>query len=121
MLTLIRGLPGSGKSTLARKLAMETGAMHLETDMFFEVNGEYVFDHTKLKEAHEWCQAVCKAALDMGRKVIVSNTFVKKWEMVAYLTMYPEATIMVATGDYGNVHSVPVEVLERMRASWEEV
>ena len=32
-LTIIRGLPGSGKSTLARKLAEETGAIHIESDI----------------------------------------------------------------------------------------
>ena len=36
-LTLICGLPGSGKSTMARKIAVETGVLHVEADMWVEL------------------------------------------------------------------------------------
>ena len=52
-LYLLRGLPGSGKSTLAKSL----GGKHFEADMYFVRDGEYQFDVTKLKEAHEWCRS----------------------------------------------------------------
>ena len=52
ILYIARGLPSSGKSTFAKTL----GGTHFEADMFFMVDGEYKFDHTKLKEAHEWCR-----------------------------------------------------------------
>lgn len=39
VLTLVRGLPGSGKSTLAKTIRDTTGAVHLESDMFFMKDG----------------------------------------------------------------------------------
>lgn len=50
ILYLIRGIPGSGKSTLAHKLVNAENVC--EADQFFYQDGTYVFDRTKLKEAH---------------------------------------------------------------------
>ena len=50
-LFLLRGLPGSGKSTLAKSL----DGIHIEADQFFMAGGEYKFDASKLKEAHNNC------------------------------------------------------------------
>lgn len=52
MLIIVRGIPGSGKSTLAKKLCALLGGAYYEADMFFEQTGEYIFDPTKLAEAH---------------------------------------------------------------------
>ena len=57
-LYLLRGIPGAGKSTLAKQL----GDSHFETDGFFMVDGEYKFDPTKLRKAHEWCQSQVELA-----------------------------------------------------------
>jgi predicted kinase len=120
-LVLVRGLPGSGKSTFARKLA---GFRHLEADMFFVgADGAYVFEPTKLKEAHAWCQEQCKATLLAGGNVVVSNTFVKRWEMSFYVNLAAElgveVTEVTVAGSYSNVHGVPDAVVERMRSNWE--
>ena len=54
-LILVRGIPGSGKSTFARSL----GGVHYEADMFFlDEMSNYVFDVTKIKDAHSWCQSM---------------------------------------------------------------
>ncbi len=120
-LTLIRGLPGSGKSTMARhRLAIGEADYHFEADQYFNYNGHYHFDPSKIKDAHLWCQAEVRAALAMGYRVVVSNTFTQRWEMAPYLEMCPDAHILTATGNYTNVHGVPAEVIERMRARWEE-
>ncbi len=80
-LTLIRGLPGSGKSTLAKTLP----GVHLEADMFFEnAQGEYHYRPELISKAHEWCQQECERVLAQGNSVVVANTFVRHWEMVAY-------------------------------------
>jgi len=55
-LFLLRGLPGAGKSTLAKSL----GGKHIEADMYFEYEGKYKFDASRLKEAHDWCQNTVK-------------------------------------------------------------
>jgi len=51
-LILLRGLPGSGKSTFANLL----GGIHVEADQYFIQDGEYKFDASKLKQAHNWCK-----------------------------------------------------------------
>ena len=59
-LFLLRGLPGSGKSTLANSL----GGTHVEADMYFlDPQGEYIFDASKLKHAHQWCQDTVEATM----------------------------------------------------------
>jgi hypothetical protein len=58
--------------------------------------------------------------LQEGEKVVVSNTFVKRWEMEPYLEMCADVTIVEAKGEYANIHGVPEEVVNRMRLGWEK-
>ena len=51
-LVLVRGLPGLGKSTFAKQLCVSLEGVQIENDMQFMVSGEYVFDPTKLEDAH---------------------------------------------------------------------
>ena len=122
-LVLIRGLPGSGKSTIASAMA---GYRHLEADMFFtDLDGRYVYDSSKIKAAHEWCQLNTKWALERGERVVVSNTFTRLFEMEPYFEMAKnfgiEPRIVEATGNWPNVHGVPAEVVEKMRQRWEKI
>lgn len=123
-LLLIRGLPGSGKTTMAQEYA-KAGYVHCEADQYFEVDGEYRFDSSKLHAAHDDCLRRAIAAMDAGRSVVVANTFVRRWEMEPYLKAAKKRGINVriveATGNWPNVHSVPADVIERMRARWESV
>lgn len=124
-LTIIRGLPGSGKSTLAHKLMSEAPYAHFEADMYFVKDGQYKFKPKLIKAAHEWTRLNTGLSLSLGRDVIVSNTFIKKWELNPYLKMARilncEVKIIECRGDYGSVHNVPYKVLERMRQNWEEL
>lgn len=125
-LFLIRGLPGSGKSTLAATLSRkDKHGVHIETDMFFVLGGEYKFDASKLKEAHLWAQDWCRKELRAGSNCYVSNTFSMKWEMQPYLDMAKMfgqfVFVMECQGNYENVHNVPAEVIERMKERWEKV
>lgn len=123
-LLLIRGLPGSGKTTMAKKYA-QAGYVHCEADQYFEVDGEYRFDGGKLRAAHDDCLRRAIAAMDAGRSVVVSNTFTRLWEMEPYLKAAKKrginARIVEATGNWPNVHGVPADAIERMRARWESV
>ena len=77
-LILIRGLKGAGKSTLAKRVCNQ----HIEADMFFMKDGEYKFDHTKLKQANEWCREKTEMWMRDGYNIVVSNTFTQEWVKV---------------------------------------
>lgn len=124
-LFLIRGLPGSGKSTFAKKLrGMSPFAMHIEADMYFEQDGEYKFDPLKVHKAHSWCQECVKKWISWGEEcIIVSNTFSRRWEMQPYIEAAEKngytVTIITMNGNFGSVHNVPNESIERMKNRWE--
>ncbi|WP_017444513.1 ATP-binding protein [Gayadomonas joobiniege] len=123
-LTLIRGLPGSGKSTLAAKLAKQTGAYHLEADQYFiDGNGHYRFSARQLKDAHLWCQQQTELKLKQ-QDVVVANTFVEHWEMLAYkriaIAQAADFCVLVCRGSYANQHQVPPATLASMRRRWQD-
>jgi hypothetical protein len=92
--------------------------------MFFEdAKGNYKYDASKIKDAHEWCQEQTKKFLLNGIDVIVSNTFTRKWELDPYLKMVPpeDIIILVANGSYDNIHGVPSDVIDKMKDRWESI
>jgi predicted kinase len=126
-LFLLRGLPGSGKSTLAKSL----DGIHIEADQFFVVDGEYRFDATKLKEAHNNCLTRVKSYMyifssnENSERIIVSNTFTQEWEMKPYFDIaerygYKVYSLIVENRHGGvNQHGVPAEKLEQMKNRFE--
>jgi len=121
-LLLLRGLPGSGKSTLAKAI----GDAHYEADMYFIRGDKYLFDVSKLKNAHKWCQDM--VYMDMLKEVpviVVSNTFTQEWEMKPYYELaekygYVVFSLVVENRHGGvNEHGVPDDVLERMENRFE--
>lgn len=120
---LVRGLPGSGKSTLAKSLNDIDWQYHLETDMFWMKDGEYVFDAAKLGEAHTWCHNETRKVLHKGFSPVVSNTFTTKKELKPYFDIAKEFNIVpqviLCQAQYGNIHNVPEETLKRMEARFE--
>jgi len=121
-LYIVRGLPGSGKSTLAAKLV---GSDYVyEADQFFVRNGVYTFVPHLLKDAHAWCKRNVQAAMQSGFSgIAVANTFTQKWEYEEYLNLAEEygyeVCVLVCQNNYGNIHGVPPEAIERMRNRWE--
>jgi predicted kinase len=124
MLYLVRGLPGSGKSTFAKTL----GGIHIEADQYFvDVEGNYNFDGSKIKLAHEYCRTQTEAWMKMDtdqvnvNKIVVSNTFTQEWEMEPYFELakkygYKVFSIIVENRHGGtNVHGVPEEKIEQMK------
>jgi predicted kinase len=120
-LYIIRGLPGSGKTTLAKQLVHPS--RHAEADQFFELEGSYQFDHTKIKEAHEWCQAKVKKLLGDSRNCAVSNTFTQRWEYQPYIEMVEGTShdfqVIEVHGPWTNVHGTPESVIKQMRNRWQ--
>lgn len=93
-LYLIRGCSGSGKSTFAKELlkilsAVGDKVVLCEADDFFMVDGKYLFDEDKLKEAHRTCAAKAYHAMKSKETntVIVSNTNTRESEFKEYLEM----------------------------------
>ena len=152
LLYIVRGLPGSGKSTLSAKMhkfiAMldnpdYCSSSHWEADMYFEnSDGRYLFDASKLPDAHQWCQD--KVEIDMGGRIFqnglftqlrnrrrykniifVTNTFSQQWEVEPYLKLASKygyaVQIIECQGDHGNVHDVPEDTIETMKAKWEPI
>lgn len=121
-LILIRGLPGSGTSTLAKTYKMD----HFEADMYFiSSRGEYVFQPEKLKQAHAWCRYKTGQSLANQRSVVVSNTFVRLWEMKSYEKLAnkygAKLEIIECKGEYSNIHGVPEKTIETMKSRWQEL
>jgi energy-coupling factor transporter ATP-binding protein EcfA2 len=126
-LFLLRGLPGSGKSTLAKSL----DGIHIEADQFFTVDGEYRFDASKLKDAHNYCFTRTKSYMyihsskDTAERIIVSNTFTQDWEMKPYFELaekngYRVYSLIVENRHDGvNQHGVPADKLEQMKNRFE--
>lgn len=127
---IIRGVSGAGKSTLARKIAnlhsLENKVSKIfETDNYFMENGEYKFDATKLHQNHQKCFSDFLDALNDRNVdvVIVANTFTRKWEYVNYADAAKdsgfEVTMLIANGNYKNVHNVPDDVVQKMKNRFE--
>lgn len=139
-LYLIRGVPGSGKSTLAEELSENGKYCIISADMYFEENGNYNFDATKIKDAHAWCKTcvetwMSKALkselqhldLPFWDKIFVANTFTQEWEMEDYFKLaqqygYKVFTIIVENRhNSSSIHNVPEETLTKMKDRFEIV
>lgn len=85
-LILMRGISGSGKTTKAREILKENPeAVILSTDDLFIVEGQYVFDPSKLDQNHKMNQERCHQAMTAKTKtIIIDNTNIQIWEMIPY-------------------------------------
>lgn len=129
ILYIVRGIPGGGKSTFAHSLNCPV----FEADMFFQKDGEYKFDGSKIKDAHAWCQNEVKNAMEFNKgtyglensEIAVSNTFTQEWEMAPYYELanmynYMVFSIIVENRHGGkNTHGVPDDKVEMMKKRFE--
>jgi predicted kinase len=124
LLVICRGIPGSGKSSFAKTL----GGIHIEADQYFvDGDGNYNFDGSKIKLAHEYCRSQTEAWMKTDGtqvnvdKIVVSNTFTQFWEMEPYFELaekygYKTFSIVVENRHGGvNQHNVPEEKVEQMK------
>jgi predicted kinase len=131
ILTLVRGLPGSGKSTFANLITNKFSIC--EADLFFyDKEGNYNYDGTKITQAHKWCREQVETRMKDNAvnpqfypEIVVSNTFTKEWEMAEYFDLakqygYQVFTIIVENRHGGvNQHGVPAEKIEQMKNRFE--
>lgn len=130
-LILLRGIPGSGKTTLGEVILYSPGSNNTNNvlsadDFFVDENGNYNFDSSKLKEAHNQCQLKCAERMKIQlSKIVVANTFTQDWEMRPYFEMaerykYRVHTIIVENRHDGkNIHGVPDDKLQVMKDRFE--
>ena len=125
-LILLRGVPGSGKTTLGNIILFNIQSNIqdvLSADNFFiNEKSDYVFDATKLKEAHNECQVKCAERMrNQFSKIVVANTFTQEWEMEDYYELaknygYTRTSVIVENRHGGeSIHSVPDATLGNMR------
>lgn len=128
-LIIMRGIPGCGKSTMLKALQPDVVG---SADFFFEKTGEYIFDGSKLPEAHNECwETVTKAILAGVKIVAVDNTNTQRWEYQRYIDFAEARGYVVNIVDLfdggftdeelaaRNTHGVPLEAIRRMRARYE--
>ena len=127
VLFLVRGLPGSGKTSFATAIWNDYAVC--EADKFFyDKEGNYNFDPTKLKEAHTWCKNEVESKMIEHQnnqqyypEIAVSNTFTQEWEMEDYFKLaekygYKVVSLIIENRHGGqNVHGVPEDKLQIMK------
>lgn len=112
------GASGAGKSyTFSHHFA--NTHVEVSADNYFMKGGEYVFDPSKLSEAHATCKKACIKAMEKNRNVFVSNTSTKHWERKDYIALAKEYNytllILVFPNLYGNIHGVPDDRVQAMQ------
>ncbi len=126
-LIFIRGIPGAGKSTLAKTLRDGVGGfvdVFEADDYFIDKNtGQYIFDRTKLSEAHAACLDNARKLLKLGGRAIVSNTFTTKRELKPYFDLAKEfgivPQVILCQGNFKSIHDVPEATIAKMKARFE--
>ena len=127
VLFLVRGLPGSGKTSFASAIWNDYAVC--EADKFFyDKEGNYNFDPSKLKEAHNWCKNEVEIRMQDHQnnqqyypEIAVSNTFTQEWEMEDYFKLAGKygykVVSLILENRHGsqNVHGVPDEKLQIMK------
>jgi len=140
ILVLIRGLSGSGKTSLmelivgSSEYCPEDRASVSVDDFFMNDEGDYQFDPTQLKAAHEWClDTATEFVKDEDLEVVVvHNVFSRKWEIDPYMEMGRAhgCTIHVVNlYDRGlndaqlskhSVHDVHPGIVQKQRKRWDK-
>lgn len=104
-------------------------------DDYLMVDGKYEFNRFKLGYAHQNCVKCADALMsliddnpfesdyDLNHEVIVHNTFTTKKEMKPYYELAEkhnwQIKEIICDGNYGSIHDVPEETMEKMKNRFE--
>lgn len=119
---VMRGAPGSGKSTVAKRLrdmSAQGYCVIASADDFFVEDGEYVYDGSRLSEAHARCFGKAAVAMASHQNVVVDNTNLSvrdfaHYVIVASLKGYHVVEVL-CYGEFRNIHDVPEWRVKQMR------
>jgi predicted kinase len=138
-LFLMQGVPGSGKSWMASVLQQTyTGTILSTDDYWYDNNGFYAWDPTRVGDAHHWNQQRCRELMQSNpwhRPVIIDNTNILREHAKPYIDMARaygyeiqvirvECPLEVAIArnlDRPKDRQVPPEVIIRMYAQMERL
>ena len=134
---VMRGLPGSGKSTIVHQIhKLYPSAIVCSADQYFiDQHGQYQFDVSLLKEAHQYSQNKAREACEAETNVvIVDNTGVKRWELVTYFKIATQNNYAVVLVEprtpwkfnvrelvKKNSHQVDGFIIKKRAKEWEQV
>lgn len=128
ILYIIRGVPGAGKSTFAHTIWERQ--VICEADKYFidKETGEYKFDGSKIKDAHQWCRDEVESKMKHNQmndrfypEIVVSNTFTTDGELEPYIKLAEQygytVFSLIIENRHGNssVHSVPLSTIQKMK------
>jgi predicted kinase len=93
-LFIVKGNKGSKKSEFIKKL-VDQDFLICEADKFFyDKNGNYNFDGSKIKESHEYCRNLVETYMkdslindQFYKEIVVSNAFTRERETIPYLEL----------------------------------
>jgi predicted kinase len=122
-LYILRSVSGAGKTTLAKawEESLPNSVAIAADDYWYDKEGNYNFDITRLGDAHKNCQFKVKRAMMVLKRdnIIVHNTNTSEKEIKPYLELADmfgyKVVSLVVENRHGNknVHDVPDFVLER--------
>lgn len=125
--TIMRGIPGSGKSTWAA--TNYPNATVVSADHYFMVGGKYIYDQSKIDEAHAECmRKFIGYMLSRTDHVVVDNTNTTHVAIAPYAAVAAaygaDVEVVTVLADVKlaaarNVHSVPLDAISRMAANIE--
>jgi predicted kinase len=118
--TILKGASSAGKTTFAKLIAYPCYIITAD-DFFYDEEGNYNFDATKLGQAHAQCRDKFDAALkdEVITNIVIANTNTKPSDWSYYSNQAEKAGIPVfhivveKHHDNMNEHNVPQHVLER--------
>lgn len=119
---ITRGTSSSGKTTLANLICQQVGNVVVSADdYYYDADGNYNFDASKLGKAHDHCKKMFMLFLNEPsvNTIVVSNTNTKESDWKFYEEEGKKAGAMIIflviekRHDNINSHSVPEHVLER--------